>query len=142
MDVYSSNPYGTASANVDVAPGPEDIALLQKCPSVAAIQRTPFIDHTSARSFGTAAFLKVPGLRDLKSLFEGPHYARWHSFRESEDARYVGLCMPRFLLRLPYGEKTISVKSFNFNEDVVGNHDRYLWGHASVALTSRIVDSF
>ena len=45
-------------------------------------------------------------------------------------------------LRLPYGEKTISVKSFNFNEEVVGSHDKYLWGHASIALTSRIVDSF
>jgi len=50
--------------------------------------------------------------------------------------------MPRFLLRLPYGEKTIPVKSFNFNEDVIGQHDRYLWGHASIAMASRISDSF
>jgi type VI secretion system protein ImpC len=50
--------------------------------------------------------------------------------------------MPRFLLRLPYGEQTVPVKAFNFNEDVVGHHDRYLWGHASNALITRIADSF
>jgi type VI secretion system protein ImpC len=140
--VFGGKPYGTICANFDFGPGPEDIALLQKCASVAAMAHTPFIANTSPEFFGESSFLKLPGLKDLKSLFEGPQYARWHSFRESEDARYVGLAMPRFLLRLPYGEKTISVKSFNFNEDVIGNHDAYLWGHASIALTSRVVDSF
>jgi type VI secretion system protein ImpC len=140
--VFGGKPYGTICANFDFGPGPEDIALLQKCASVAAMAHTPFIANASPEFFGETTFLKLPGLKDLKSLFEGPQYARWHSFRESEDSRYVGLAMPRFLLRLPYGEKTISVKSFNFNEDVIGNHERYLWGHASVALTSRIVDSF
>jgi type VI secretion system protein ImpC len=92
--------------------------------------------------FGEQNFLNLPNLKDLKSLFEGPQYARWHSFRESEDSRYVGLCMPRFLLRLPYGEKTVPVKAFNFNEDVVGHHDRYLWGYASTALATRVAASF
>ena len=60
----------------------------------------------------------------------------------SEDARYVGLCMPRFLLPLPYGENQIPVKAFNFTEDVVDSHDKYLWAPASLALTTRIADSF
>ncbi|MDY7230943.1 type VI secretion system contractile sheath large subunit [Hyalangium rubrum] len=140
--VFGGKPYGMICANYDFGPGPEDIALLQKCASVAAMAHTPFMANASPEFFGESSFLKLPALKDLKSLFEGPQYARWHSFRESEDARYVGLCMPRFLLRLPYGEKTISVKSFNFNEDVVGHHERYLWGHASVAMASRVADSF
>jgi type VI secretion system protein ImpC len=81
-------------------------------------------------------------MKDLKSLFEGPQYARWRSFRESEDARYVGLCMPRFLVRLPYGKANIPVKAFDFEEDVEGNHDNYLWGYASTAFTTRVADSF
>jgi len=140
--VFGGKPIGLMVANYDFGAGPQDIALLQKCASVAAMSHAPFIANTSPEMFGEQSFLTLPGLKDLKSLFEGPQYARWHSFRESEDARYVGLCMPRFLLRLPYGEKTVPVKAFNFNEDVIGNHDRYLWGHASAAFATRVADSF
>jgi type VI secretion system protein ImpC len=140
--VFGGKPYGIINANYDFNVGPQDMDLLRKCASVAAMAHAPFISNASPEVFGEQSFLKLPDLKDLKSLFEGPQYARWHSFRESEDARYVGLAMPRFLLRLPYGEKTVPVKAFNFTEDVVGHHDRYLWGHASFALTSRVADSF
>jgi type VI secretion system protein ImpC len=140
--VFGGKPYGLLLGNYDFGPGPQDIDLLRKCASVAAMAHAPFIANASPEMFGEQNFLNLPNLKDLKSLFEGPQYARWHSFRESEDARYVGLCMPRFLLRLPYGEKTIPVKAFNFNEDVVGHHDRYLWGHASTAFATRVADSF
>jgi len=140
--VFGGKPYGLLCANYDFGPGPQDVLLLQKCAAVAAMSHAPFIANTSPEMFGEKSFLTVPALKDLKSLFEGPQYARWHSFRESEDARYVGLCMPRFLLRLPYGEKTIPVKAFNFNEDLVGHHDRYLWGYASAAFATRVADSF
>jgi type VI secretion system protein ImpC len=140
--VFGGKPYGLVCGNFDFAAGPEDITLLGKIAAVAAMAHTPFVANASPDLFGEKNFLNVPNLKDLKSLFEGPQYARWHSFRESDDARYVGLCMPRFLLRLPYGEKTIPVKSFNFNEDVVGQHDRYLWGHASNAFATRVTDSF
>lgn len=140
--VFGGKPYGLMLGNYDFGPGPQDIELLRKCASVAAMAHVPFIANASPEMFGEQDFLNLPNLKDLRSLFEGPQYARWHSFRESEDARYVGLCMPRFLLRLPYGEKTIPVKAFNFNEDVVGHHDRYLWGHASTAFATRVADSF
>jgi type VI secretion system protein ImpC len=140
--VFGGKPYGLICGNWELGPGPQDILLLQKCASVSAMSHAPFISNASPEFFGEKSFLPLPQLKDLKSLFEGPLYTRWQSFRESEDARYVGLCMPRFLLRLPYGEKTIPIKSFNFNEDVVGNHERYLWGHASLAFASRVADSF
>ncbi|HEX5745909.1 MAG TPA: type VI secretion system contractile sheath large subunit [Archangium sp.] len=140
--VFGGKPYGLLLGNYDFGPGPQDIDLLRKCASVAAMAHAPFIANASPEMFGEQNFLNLPNLKDLKSLFEGPQYARWHSFRESEDARYVGLCMPRFLLRLPYGEKTIPVKAFNFTEDVVGQHDKYLWGHASTAFATRVADSF
>ena len=140
--VFGGKPYGLLVGNYEFGPGPQDVELLRKCASVAAMAHAPFISNASAEFFGEKDFLKLPQLKDLKSLMEGPQYARWHSFRESEDARYVGLCMPRFLLRLPYGEKTIPVKSFNFNEETVGDHHSYLWGNASIALASRVADSF
>jgi len=140
--VFGGKPFGVMNLNYDFGPGPQDVDMLRKVASVASMSHVPVLTNASPEHFGDNSFRNVPNLKDLKSLFEGPQYARWHGFRESEDARYVGLCMPRFLLRVPYGEKTIPVKSFNFNEDVIDHHDRYLWGHASNALLTRIADSF
>jgi type VI secretion system protein ImpC len=139
---FGGKPFGLMIANYDFGPGPQDTQLLTNVASVAAMSHCPFNANPAPEFFGEESFEPLPKLKDLQSLFEGPQYARWHAFRESEDARYVGLCMPRFLLRLPYGEKTIPVKSFNFNEEVVGNHDAYLWGHASTAFATRVADSF
>jgi type VI secretion system protein ImpC len=140
--VFGGKPYGAMNMNFDFGPGPQDVELLRKVAAVAAMSHVPVVANASPEFFGDKEFKGLPNLRDLKSLFEGPQYARWRGFRESEDARYVGLAMPRFLLRLPYGEKTVPVKAFNFTEDVVDHHDRYLWGHASNALVTRIADSF
>ncbi len=140
--VHGGKPYGLICGNYDFNAGPVDMALLAKCASVASMAHTPFIANASPTMFGEDDFLKLPYLKDLDSLFEGPQYARWRGFRETEDARYVGLCMPRFLLRTPYGEGQVPVKSFNFNEEVTDSHAKYLWGYASMALASRITDSF
>lgn len=139
---FGGKPYGTMNLNYDFGPGPQDIELLRKVAAVASMAHVPAIANASPDFFGEGDFRRLPNLKDLKSIFEGPQYARWRSFRESEDARYIGLCMPRFLLRLPYGEKTVPVKAFNFQEDVVDHHDRYLWGYASNAFVTRIADSF
>ncbi|MGH1345471.1 MAG: type VI secretion system contractile sheath large subunit [Nannocystales bacterium] len=139
---FGGKPFGLMVANFDVGPGPQDMQLLTSCASVAAMSHAPFLANSGPEFFGEESFEPLPKLKDLKSLFEGPQYARWHSFRESEDARYVGLCMPRFLLRLPYGQDTIPVKSFNFSEDSTGKHDNYLWGPASVTMATRVADSF
>ncbi len=140
--VFGGKPYGVMNMNFDFSPGPQDIELLRKVGAVASMAHCPVLGNAGPQFFGDETFKNLPTLKDLKSIFEGPQYARWHGFRESEDARYIGLAMPRFLLRLPYGEKTVPVKSFNFAEDVVDHHDRYLWGNASNALVTRIADSF
>jgi type VI secretion system protein ImpC len=139
---FGGQPYGMIVANYDFGPGAQDIELLRKCASVSAMAHAPFIGNTGPQFFGLEDFAELPKLKDLKSLFEGPQYARWHAFRDSEDARNVGLCMPRMLLRLPYGQNNVPTKSFNFEEDVVGNHNAYLWGHASTAFATRVADSF
>jgi len=139
---FGGKPFGLMCSTFDVGPGPQDVELLQKCASIAAMSHAPFITNAGPQFFGADSYTEMPKLKDLKSLFEGPQYARWHSFRESEDSRYVGLTLPRFLLRLPYGEGTIPVKSFNFNEDVSADHDKYLWGPSSLTMAARVADSF
>ena len=139
---FGGQPYGAMIANYDFGPGPQDIKLLQNVASVAAMSHAPFIAAASPEFFGIDSFTELPNLKDLESIFEGPQYAKWRSFRESEDARYVGLTLPKFLLRLPYGPDTVPAKSFNFKEDVSGGDDDFLWGNTAFAFAARLTDSF
>ena len=139
---FGGEPVGTVITNYEFSAGSQDVKLMQYCSAVGAMAHTPFIGGVSPKMFGIEKFEELPNLKDLESIFEGPKYAKWRSFRESEDSRYFGLAMPRFLLRLPYGPETVPVKSFNFQEDVAGETERYLWGNAAFAFATRVTDSF
>jgi type VI secretion system protein ImpC len=142
--VLGGKPYGVVCATFDVGAGAEDLQLLEHCASVSAMAHVPFLTNTSPKMFGLRDFTELSRLKDLEATFEGPQYARWNSLRDSEDARYIGLCMPRFLLRLPYGKRDseISIKRFDFQEEVIDRHEHYLWGPASIAMTARVAESF
>jgi len=142
--VLGGKPYGVICSTYEFGGGAEDVQLLSRCAAVAAMAHAPFLGNASPRMFGAESHTELPALKDLQAKFEGPQYARWNGFRDTEDSRYVGLCMPRFMLRAPYGkrESELSVKSFDFSEDVIDQHERYVWGPASIALTAKIADSF
>ena len=139
---FGGKPYGLLVGNYDFGPGPQDIALLQNCAAVAAMAHAPFISSAGPQFFGLDSYTDLANMKDLKATFEGPQYTKWQAFRESEDARYVGLAMPRFLLRLPYGQNTRPVKAFNYDESVIGKHQKYLWGNSAFAFATRVADSF
>jgi type VI secretion system protein ImpC len=139
---FGGQPIGAMVANYEFNAGPQDMKLLQYCASVAAMAHAPFLSSVGPRFIGQDSWLSLPNLKDLKSIFEGPQYAKWRAFRESEDARYVGLTAPRFLLRLPYGSETVPVKEFNYEENVADGHEKYLWGNTAFTLASRVTDSF
>ncbi len=139
---FGGKPFGALIGNFDFGPSPQDMALLQKMASVSAMAHAPFIAAASSKFFGEDNFLRLPNLKDIKAIMEGPQYIKWRSFRESEDSRYVGLTLPRFLLRLPYGPNTNPIKSFNYEERVSSSHDHYLWGNTAFAFASRLADSF
>jgi type VI secretion system protein ImpC len=139
---FGGQPYAAMIGNFEFDHGPQDMKLLQNIASVASMAHAPFISAVSPKFFGLDDFTGLPNLKDLKSIFEGPQYTKWQSFRESEDSRYVGLTCPRFLLRLPYGANTQPIKSFNYEEQVSGDHDKYLWGNTAFTFASRLTDSF
>ncbi len=139
---FGGKPYACLIGNYQFGAGPQDIRLLQHTAAVAAMSHTPFIAATTAGFFGIDGFNTLPNLKDIKSIMEGPQYVKWQSFRETEDARYVGLTLPRFLLRLPYGSDTTPVKSFNYQENVAASHEHYAWGNAAFAFATRVADSF
>ena len=139
---FGGQPYGNIIANYEFGPGPQDIKLLQHIASVSAMAHAPFFAAAGPEFFGLDNFKGIPNLKDLKSIFEGPQYIKWQSFRESEDSRYVALTLPRFLLRLPYGSETKPVKAFNYEENVSVSHEHYLWGNTAFTFAARLTDSF
>jgi type VI secretion system protein ImpC len=139
---FGGQPVGAVVANFEFGAGAQDVKLMQYMASVGAMSHAPMIAATSPQMFGVEHFEEVANLKDLQSIFEGPKYAKWNSFRESEDARYMGLVAPRFLLRLPYGQGSVPVKSFNYEEQASGKTSSYLWGNAAFAFATKLTDSF
>lgn len=139
---FGGEPIAGMIANYEFSPTSPDIKLLQNVASVGAMAHAPFIAAAGPKFFGEESFLNLPNLKDLSSIFEGPQYIKWKSFRESEDARYVGLTMPRFLLRAPYDKENNPVKAFDYQEMATDSHDHYLWGNASFAFATRLTNSF
>lgn len=138
---FGGQPYGAIISNYEFGPGAQDVKLLQSVASVSAMSHAPFIANAGPEFFGLESFEGLPNLKDLESIFEGPQYAKWQSFRESDDSRNVGLAMPRFLLRQPYGEEN-PVKAFNYEENVEGSREHFLWGQSSFAFATNLTRSF
>lgn len=135
--------YGTLIGDYEFSNHPQDIALLEKISQVAAAAHAPFIAAAAPQLFNWESFTELGGPRDLAKIFQGADYAKWRSFRDTDDAKYVALALPRILMRLPYGQKNVPTESFNFEEEVDGtDHSKYLWGNAAYALGSRITDAF
>ena len=139
---FGGRPYAAILSNYEFGPGPQDILLLQKASAVATMAHAPFLAAAGPRFFGLDSYLNLPNLKEIHALFEGPQYTKYNAFRDTEDARYVGFLLPRFLLRLPYGPGTVPVRAFNYEEDVVGKHEAYLWGNPTFAFGTRLAESF
>lgn len=140
---FGGAPYGALIGDYEFGRNPQDIGLLEKISNVAAAAHAPFLAAADPGLMGLESFTDLPNPRDLAKKFETPDYAKWKSFRESDDARYVGLALPRVLMRLPYGPDTVPIETFNFKEDVDGtDHSKYLWSNAAYAMATRLTDSF
>jgi type VI secretion system protein ImpC len=139
---FGGQPYAGMIANYELGPGAQDMKLLGYVSSVAAMAHAPFIASTNPDFFGVDTFQDLPGLKDIKAILDGPRYAKWQAFRESEDARCVGLTLPKFLLRLPYGPETIPTKSFHYTEEAVDDERDFCWGNAAFAFASRLTNAF
>jgi len=140
---FGGAPYGALVGDFEFGRNPQDIALLEKISNVAAAAHAPFLSAADPGLMGLENYTDLPNPRDLAKKFETPDYAKWKSFRESEDSRYVGLALPHILMRLPYGPDTVPTESFNFKEDVDGtDHSKYCWGNAAYAMATRLTDSF
>ncbi len=140
---FGGEPYGALIGDYEFDASPMDMSLLEKISGVAAAAHAPFISAAHPYMFNLDSFEQIGQPRDLSMIFTTPEYVKWRSFRDTEDSRYVGLCLPHILMRLPYGPETNPVDSFTYREDVDGtDHGKYLWGNAAYAFGTRLTEAY
>lgn len=140
---FGGAPFASLVGDYEFTNHPEDMSLLEEISHVAAAAHAPFFAAASPGMFGLDSMTELSKPRDLAKGFDTVEYAKWKSFRASEDSRYVGLTMPHVLGRLPYGSATVPVEAFNFEEDVSGKvHDKYLWVNAAYSLGTRLTNAY
>ena len=136
-------PFGALIGDYEFTRHPQDVELLEKMAGVASTSHAPFIAAANPALFNFQSFTELSSPRDLEKIFDNEAYLKWNMFRKSDDSRYVGLCLPHVLMRLPYGKDTVPVEEFDFEENVDGrDHSKYLWGNAAYAFAARLTNAF
>src|SRR4051812_29982288 len=136
-------PYGCLIGDYSFSHQATDVQLLRDLSKIAGAAHAPFFAAADSTLMGMDSWTELMNPRDLGKLFDTPEYAAWRSLRDSDDARYVGLCMPRVLSRLPYGAKTEPVDEFAFEEDTDGHKgEKYGWMNAAYPMAANINRAF
>jgi len=136
-------PYGCLVGDYYFDHSAPDVELLAGIAQIAAASHAPFIAAASPATMQMDSWGELANPRDLTKIFQTPEYAAWRSLRESDDSKYVGLAMPRFLSRMPYGAKTNPVEEFEFEEDTSGaDSSKYAWCNAAYAMAVNINRAF
>jgi type VI secretion system protein ImpC len=140
---FGGSPFGALMGDYEFSRGPEDIELLEKIAQVASAAHAPFLSAANPNFFNLDSFSQLNAPRDIAKIFDTTEYAKWKSFRQSEDSRYVGLCLPRMLIRQPYGKDGTTIEAFNYEENVDGtDYKKYCWANAAFAMAARITTAF
>jgi type VI secretion system protein ImpC len=141
--VFGGEPFGLLVGDYYFDHSPQDVALLSDMAQVAAGAHAPFICAAAPTVLQMESWSELANPRDLTKIFQTPEYAAWRSLRESEDSRYIGLTMPRFLARLPYGAKTEPVEEFAFEENTTAPDSAdYTWANSAYAMATNITRAF
>ena len=140
---FGGEPFGCLVGDYYFDHSPADVELLREMSQIAAASHTPFLAAAAPTVMQMDSWQELSNPRDLTKIFQTPEYAAWRSLRESEDSRYIGLAMPRFLARRPYGTKSDPIEEFDFEEDVEGaDHNKYAWANSAYAMATNITRAF
>ena len=141
--VFGGAPFAAIVGDYEFGRGGEDVELLEKVSQVASAAHAPFLSAAAPEMMNLTEYSQLTGIRDISKVFDSTEYAKWKSFRASDDSRYVALTLPHVLMREPYGQETRQIEEFAYEEGVDGkDHSKYLWGNAAYALAARLTQSF
>lgn len=140
---FGGEPFGCLIGDYEFDHFPESVTILNCMAEIAAAAHVPFIAAAAPTLMNMESWQELSNPRDLTKTFQTEEYAAWRSLREAEDSRYIGLTLPRFLSRLPYGAKTVPIDEFAFEEDVeFGDHNKYTWSNSAYAMGVNINRAF
>ncbi len=140
---FGGSPFASLIVDYEFGRGAEDIYLLDQLSHVGAAAHAPILTAAAPELFGLESFADITRPRDMSKIFETAEYVKWRAFRDSEDARYVGMVLPHVLGRLPYGPDTQPIEQFGFVEHMaVGEHQSYLWMNAAYAYGANLAQAF
>jgi type VI secretion system protein ImpC len=136
-------PYGCLIGDFYFSHQPTDVQLLRDISKIAAAAHAPFFAAADSTLMGMDSWNELMNPRDLSKVFDTPDYAAWRSLRDSDDSKYIGLCLPRVLARVPYGAKSEPVAEFGFEEETDGHKgEKYAWMNAAYAMAANINRAF
>lgn len=141
----NGKPFGAMIMAYEISNSDPDIALLSSVAEVANMAHAPVLTAIAPEFFGPKGFEHLTDAKyAVSEALESPEYTKWHAFRDDENSRYVGMAMPRFMLRTPYDQKNnpTDEKEFKYQENIDGKHENYLWGNAAFAVATRLTASF
>jgi type VI secretion system protein ImpC len=142
-DQFGGSPFGVMIGAYEFANTPQDILWLKTMGKIASAAHAPFIASASPKFFGCDTMTEVNQLRDITGLFATPRYSAWNALRDSEEAAYVGLTMPRYMARSPYHPMYNPADGINFTEKVRGDvESEYVWGNSALLFARNLVRSF
>ncbi|MEJ5030567.1 type VI secretion system contractile sheath large subunit [Comamonas sp. MYb21] len=140
---FGGEPFGCLVGDYFFDHNPQDVALLTEMSKIAASAHCPFISGADSSLMQMESWQELANPRDLTKIFGNTEYIKWRALRDSDDARYLGLTMPRYLARLPYSSKDNPVDGFDFEEDTAGaSHNNFCWSNSAYAMATNINRSF
>ena len=143
FDTPGGEPYGCLIGDYAFDHSAPDLEVLKGMAKICGAAHAPLITSPASTLFSMDSWTEINNPAQLKPQFKRPEYAGWNSFRETDDSKYIGMAMPRFLGRIPYGPDTCPVDSFHFEEDVDGSdHSSYCWANSAYAMGTNITRSF
>jgi len=142
-DQYGGKPYGGVVGLYEFSNTPKDLLWLKTMGKICTAAHAPFIGTVGPQFFGCQSMREVAQLRDIEGMLDTPRYSGWSTLREAEEAAYIGLTMPKFIVRAPYGPDTNPADEINFVERVRGDDDsNFLWASSAMLFARNLVKSF
>jgi type VI secretion system protein ImpC len=142
-DQYGGAPYGTVVGLYEFDNTPQDLLWLKTIGKICTASHAPFVAAVSPKFFGCETMRDVAQLRDIEGMLDTPKYGAWNALRDTEEAAYVGLTLPRYIVRQPYNNETNPAYGINFTEKIRGDLDEeYLWGNAAILFARNLTKSF
>lgn len=139
---FGGRPYGVIVGDYEFAPDPRDMKLAQQLATVSSMAHAPFISGAHCSMFDIDNISDITRIRDFSSIYEQTKFAKWNAFRQTDEARYFALTVPRYRLRGAYGLDNDSNNTVSYLESTAGGNMHGLWGNSAYAFATRLIDSF